>query len=394
MADSLKRKRGTLADDTTPDPERDGTHKKKDTAKSDDIDLPHTAVANTADESISTFDTHMDTRSVITNPDTTSINSPPGTNTVPDDTNPILAKALSRSQWRKLPGELRNRIYEYLAGDEDRIVLSRRFVEARRNNSPQTLHESFEASIALHPLSMTCKLFREEFQQVHVEASEPYWKLVVNNFDLEQLKIFRDFIQDGDFIKVVEVYGMEEEQWPFNVPVYNRNVSLRFQMDNGALSSALALCRHVYFDRDEAGGEADAPLSLASWDISDISAGIAEFSAQYVPRMTVPGVGREGMIHQDAKRIESVFKYLRSKVMKNPDYESPGASGVYGNDIGCVSLSFDYMVWCWFDEFYYSVKTMRAAHESQPEGVRRINKKLERARAGLAPIESLIEEGL
>jgi hypothetical protein len=99
------------------------------------------------------------------------------------------------------PRELRDQIYGYLAETEERIVLGWRFVRAHRSRDTiKTLDECFDLAVALNPLSMTCKQMRAEFQNVHFTARNARWTLLVNNFDLEQLHLFYEYIVSGSFI--------------------------------------------------------------------------------------------------------------------------------------------------------------------------------------------------
>lgn len=145
----MKRKRGTQGDDATPDLGRGGSRKKRNDSKKGDLSSANTK-NNTSDE------------------------------------RPL------KSTLQTLPRKLRDMIYDFVAATEERIVLGRRMVEAEKKNNKYD--ECFKQAVTLHPLSMTCHQFRDEFQDVHFAAVGPRWILLVNNFDLEQLSAFDMYI--------------------------------------------------------------------------------------------------------------------------------------------------------------------------------------------------------
>lgn len=240
-------------------------------------------------------------------------------------------------------------IYAFVAATEERIVLGRRMAKACHYKSrTQTLYESFKGAIALHPLSMTCHQFLDEFQGVHVAASEPSWALVVNNFDLDQIRCFSDFIQSEQYIKATKstFYHKKDEHWEdwgHGVPSYNFNVSLRFQMDSHALKSANDLSRYILCH------EGEAPRSLASPDITRRWFGVAEISTQYVPRTSTPVDESKGMTLEQARKISSEFCALRETLFDVLDEMEMCGERDFGGEV--IADSWDYMEWCWFDPF-------------------------------------------
>jgi hypothetical protein len=166
MSDSLKRKRDTLAEDATPDVEDAGLHGKRERAQSEGVSLTDATLctANTLESSVHTDCVDMNPVATATDSNSTEID----TNTAPADHIVEAEDRLSKPSLKTLPQELRDQIYSYLAATEGRIVLGRRMVDACREGRPQTLYKSFEEAIALHPLSMTCRQFRDEFQKLHV----------------------------------------------------------------------------------------------------------------------------------------------------------------------------------------------------------------------------------
>lgn len=351
--DSLKRKRADLEEDDTPGPERDGLLEKKNKVESDEADLTNTAsdAVDTAEGLIDADDAHTHLPFETATADTNS------TKTDTADATAEAASIPSKPTLQTLPRELRDMVYEYVAETEERIVLGRRMVEARRANSTWTLDKCFDEAVALHPLSMTCRQFRDEFQDVHFSASEPYWILLVNNFDIEQLQIFSDWIQSEEFVKVLRHYGSwSEPEWDHDEPMYDQNVSLRFQMDARAGWSASKLCEHVYFEQ-----RGDAPSSLADHDTSKIWLGIPEIIARYVPRTTTPAANRRSMTLQDAKEIKSMLEGVENTILDMPAFEPCLGGGKFDG----ATQSCYYMEYCWFQEFYACVNAWTGSREAK-----------------------------
>lgn len=281
--DSLKRKRDALAEDNTPCSKRDGRDKRRDTEKSDDIDQTNMVTAEGTDEPTHAVGTDMSLNITTTMSDDNGIDSTPSNKiTTSDDRTNKTNETPPKPTLQTIPRELRDSIYKLVAATEERIVLGRRMVEARKNDSTWSLDQCFDAAVALHPLSMTCRQFRDEFQDEHISAPKATWVLLVNNFDLEQLQIFNDYIQSEEYIKVTG-YELYDKAYLLMVPTFNLNVTLRSQMDNQAPYSASELCREIYF-----GQRGDAPPSLADYGLTKRWIGIADISTQYVPRTTAP----------------------------------------------------------------------------------------------------------
>jgi hypothetical protein len=148
-----------------------------------------------------------------------------------------------------IPQELRDQIYGYLTEDEERIILGWRFVENYKRHYPALSYEDcFTSAIALHPLSMTCKQMLHEFQPELLRATKTRWTLVVNNFDLEQLQFFSDFVNTGISVKPTDrwfalVAANKPKHFRLCLELeYNVQLRLRFQMDNKATPSVAKLC--------------------------------------------------------------------------------------------------------------------------------------------------------
>lgn len=350
------------------------------------------ATTETTNEPVNAADTNASSQSRITNFHNTNNNSiPSNTNTSSDGNINMSDEPRLEPSLQGIPGELRNTIYELVAANEERIVLGRRMVEVRRNNSTQTLHECFQKAIALHPFSMTCHKFRKDFHTVYSKDSEAQWVLLVNNFDLQQLQCFSDFIQSEQFIKVIGTTD-DEGNWEHALPVYNVPVILRFQMDEKVQFSASDLCKHVYHQR-----QGDAPESLARSNLTDRWLGIAEIATDYVPRKTAPVANMQSMSAKQARNVQEAFDALETDIVEMPDYEVGGASSPFHNAFGEPPITFGYMRWCWFDEFAYCAKLMPGARGrkpacSQAEHLREIKELLEHDRRSI--IESSKSDGL
>ena len=212
---------------------------------------------------------------------------------------------------------------------------------------------------------------------MHFSVPEPYWVLLVNNFDLDQLQIFSDFIQSGEFIKVIGKTDYEG-QWEHALPVYNVPVILRLQMDHLVQYSASKLYDNVYYTRQGA-----APLCLLDSKLRKRWLGVADIVARYVPRTTAPATNVQSMTHTQAGHVKHAFGKLGLEVESMPDFKVRDASGPFDNETTAAPRSFDYLRWCWFVEFSHCAKTMSQAGASQAERLSEFNEVLEDARCAL-----------
>jgi len=133
----------------------------------------------------------------------------------------------SHNTLQTIPPEIRNQIYSILAATTTRTILGRKFVRSHRlGEYDGVIPTQFACAAAIHPLSMTCRQPNLESAQLLSTALDPpAYDLVVNNFDVEQLDLFREFTE-----------------CPMNC---SREFSLRCQFDSGVLQSALDLETHV-----------------------------------------------------------------------------------------------------------------------------------------------------
>jgi len=353
--DSLKRMRDNPAGDNIPDAERNGRDKRRDTEKGDDIFQSNTGTAEGTDEPTHAAGTYISPHVLTTISGNTGIDSiincfPSDKQSGSDDANDAPDDTPPKPTLQTLPRELRDLIYDFVAANEERIVLGRRMLDTHRENSTWTLDQCFDHAVALHPLSMTCGQFLDEFQVLHLAALGPPWILLVNNFDLEQVQIFSDYIQSEEFIQVVD-RGSFCDRVVDEIPEYNVEARLRFQMDQDALRSAATLCQHVYFDKSHEGA---APQSLTDANAEEPWFGLAEVASKYTPRTTVAEASRRSMTFDEASQIRMLFKNLGENIMDMPNYDYAGTDG----QLGEVTLSFAYMEQCWFNPFYDAFSPM------------------------------------
>lgn len=99
------------------------------------------------------------------------------------------------SRLQALPPELRTRIYEHVAIKDTRTVLGWKLLKSHENvEHDGNLRRQFQSATIQQPLSMTCHQTRTEFNLVYNANSASAYKLIVNDFDLQQLALFRQFI--------------------------------------------------------------------------------------------------------------------------------------------------------------------------------------------------------
>jgi hypothetical protein len=207
---------------------------------------------------------------------------------------------LPKPSLQTLPRELRDSIYDFVVATGECIVLGRRMVELHKENSDWTIDGYFDETVALHPLSMTCRQFRDEFTNEHLSGSEAPYVLLVNNFDLDQLHMFSEYIVGGYSIVVSTAY--DDEYDPCDFPDYDPDVKLRFQLDDDTLRSACKLCQHVYFEGDAKGA---APEDLADPNARWKVLSVAEIVPQYVPRTTAVRTNRRSMTCKEAWNVDA-----------------------------------------------------------------------------------------
>lgn len=194
-----------------------------------------------------------------------------------------------------LPRELRDQIYGYLTEDESRIILGWQFVQVHKRHYPALSYEGcFASAIALHPLSMTCKQMLTEFQPEHLRATKTRWTFSVNNFDLEQLQVFSDYVNTGTSVKLTDGAGAAQlDPRVYSKVDCNVELRLRFQMDNNAVSS-FARLRDMHFTD-----------SVGSFRC--LKSARTEIAIRCQPRTGASANRMQGMTKEEAKRIRSSF---------------------------------------------------------------------------------------
>jgi hypothetical protein len=183
MSESLKRKRDTLIGDTTPDPESHAMRKKTNKVSRDHASLTETATSttDTSDSPVHADGVYTHPSSITAYSNTTKTNA----NTIPADKLMEAKDQSPKPSLQTLPQELRDSIYYFVAATGECIVLGRHMAELHKENSDWTIDGYFDEAVALHPLSMTCRQFRDEFTKEHLSGSEAPYVLLVNNFDLD-----------------------------------------------------------------------------------------------------------------------------------------------------------------------------------------------------------------
>lgn len=146
-----------------------------------------------------------------------------------------------------IPSELRNDIYGLVASDISRkpIILGRKVAQSARNfEYGGDLRAQALSAVVQHPLSMTCRQVRAEFQSGFNDdhARHQTYEFVVDNFDFEQLKLFDElqYAKYGDRFRLVKSRGQmardRDLAWLSKV-----SFTLRFQMDQDVVASVTAL---------------------------------------------------------------------------------------------------------------------------------------------------------
>jgi hypothetical protein len=224
----------------------------------------------------------------------------------PEITSPTQTSLPPRASLQWLPRELRDQIYEHLAETDERIVLGWRFLQIWEDrDAALALDDCFDSAVALHPLSMTCKQMRAEFQNIHFTATKARWTLSVNNFDLDQIELFGYYINNEVFIE--DIAWVADKAYRSSRPVYNVDLALRFQMDENAAGSAAELCGLVLSnDRN------NYDTMRAVQKCTSIA---AEVAARYSYRTTAPSKRLQIMTEQDAISIDCWLRSLRPEAL-------------------------------------------------------------------------------
>lgn len=144
----------------------------------------------------------------------------------------------SESTLQGIPPELRIKIYEHVSAaynTRKRVILGWKFVKAHidAGKESSTLRQQFEsACISVPcPLSLICRLLRNEFPGLDPIIAAPAYDLMINNFDLEQIELFLKAIDECS--------------------INRRSVSLRFQIDRGVVQSSQALSDKLLAHRND-----------------------------------------------------------------------------------------------------------------------------------------------
>ena len=132
-----------------------------------------------------------------------------------------------------IPPELRNKIYDYLALTTPRNVSGSKLVQLRRSRGGD-IRKQFQSATAVHPLTLTCRQMRTEFSSVLAMTAGQSYCLIVDNLDLPQLTVFREFAAT-----CCSSHRVSDENFP---PVLLRDIMLCLKLDSDILGSAASYC--------------------------------------------------------------------------------------------------------------------------------------------------------
>jgi hypothetical protein len=275
----------------------------------------------------------------------------------------VFANAPSRTSLQGLPPELRNNIFKYVAATQDRYVLGRRFHQSLQFRQDRSLIEHLHSSVALHPLSVTCRQMQAEFSGLHLAASESRWVLVVNNFDVEQVEGFGGLVDGFErdttdntavpgpgYFKVVD--WDYDDSGHYETPIHSPTVVLRFQMDRDARKMA----NYLYEEVSQYVGETQMPWRGEHDDPKGAAFGFAEIVTTYTPYYSAEVDRKKSMTLRQAKDFECMLKYLSRRVGDILSDE-PWLTGLI--------TPYAYIEQCWFDPFFAAVEAMRSAREKK-----------------------------
>jgi hypothetical protein len=147
-----------------------------------------------------------------------------------------------------LPAEFRNEIYLLVAAGSTRPLLVSRLMhlQATRKSSPDkkirsTLETLLDSAVGLHLLNQTCRQLRDEFQPLFLHASEPYHRLILNNFDVAQTEFVIWFLYKyrARGLRTKDVRGYTSHSGVAH------KVKVEFLGDGDIVKSADAFLQHI-----------------------------------------------------------------------------------------------------------------------------------------------------
>ncbi|KAM0703669.1 hypothetical protein Q7P35_009608 [Cladosporium inversicolor] len=130
-----------------------------------------------------------------------------------------------------IPPELRNKIYDHLALTTPRNVFGHKLLELRKFPRDRSfgLWKQSQLATAVHPLTMTCRQMRTEFNSVLATTVGQNYCLIVDNFDSDQFVLFCEFIAKHCFS-----YRVSDKNLP---PLLFNEVMLCIKMSTRTLAS-------------------------------------------------------------------------------------------------------------------------------------------------------------
>jgi len=130
-----------------------------------------------------------------------------------------------------IPPELRNKIDDLLLA-EPRNVSGSKLLKLRRCSGGGDLWKQFQSATAVHPLAVTCHQMRTEFGSALATTPGQTYCLIVDNLDLDQLALFREFVATYCFS-----HRISDKNFP---PLLFTEVVLCLKLDSNILPSVEA----------------------------------------------------------------------------------------------------------------------------------------------------------
>jgi hypothetical protein len=211
-----------------------------------------------------------------------------------------------------IPSELRNEIYGLVADETTRkpIILGRKVAQAAKQflfNG--VIREQALSTIAQHPLEMTCRQIRAEFQNgFHDDyARSQTYEFVVDNFDFEQLKLFEELqhAKHGDRLRMVKSHDqmMRDRKLAWMSKV---SFKLRFQMNRDVVASATALTKSLKLCSQGRERYSNVPDNNTFLDVDD-------FTVSFKYSIYLSGLTNEAETMTIAQAKEALEVLKRSK---------------------------------------------------------------------------------
>ena len=171
--------------------------------------------------------------------------------------------------------EPRNEIYGLVAADTPQMptILGRKVAQSARNFEYEgDIRAQALSAIVQHPLSMTTRQVRAEFQSGFNDDSARHqtYEFVVDNFDFEQLKLFEELqhAKHGDRFRLVKSRSqmMRDRALAWLSKV---SFTLRLQMDQDVVASVTTLTKSLELCSQGHQPYSNVPYSQEFLDVDD-----------------------------------------------------------------------------------------------------------------------------